>query len=156
MTQLTAKQNIQAIVKAIKAEEALLRQKHPLLMHQNTLGMAILLLSLSALIGVGTLYYFAIIPAWLCIILAAIATSISHELEHDLIHKQYFSNQPFLHNFMMFTVWLMRPNTISPWYRRKMHLHHHKTSGTEQDLEERLVSNGIKNPFLRALVIGDC
>tara|TARA_Y100000739_G_C20403570_1_gene371246 strand:+ start:608 stop:733 length:126 start_codon:yes stop_codon:yes gene_type:complete len=33
MTQLTAKQNIQAIVKAIKAEEALLRKKHPLLMY---------------------------------------------------------------------------------------------------------------------------
>ena len=45
MTQLTAKQNIQAIVKAIKAEEALLRKKHPLLIHQTTLGMAILLIS---------------------------------------------------------------------------------------------------------------
>ena len=155
MTPLSAKENIQAIVKVIKAEEAKLRQKHPLLAHQNTLGMAILLLSLSALIGVGTLYYLAIIPAWLCIILAAIATSISHELEHDLIHKQYFSNKPFLHNFMMLTVWLMRPNTISPWYRRKMHLHHHKVSGTEQDLEERLVGNRIKNPYLRALVIVD-
>ena len=48
MTQLSAKQNIQAIVKAIKAEEALLRQKYPLLAHQNTLGLIILLLSLSA------------------------------------------------------------------------------------------------------------
>ena len=49
MTTLSAKENIQAIVKAIKAEEAKLRQKHPLLAHQNTLGMAILLLSFSAL-----------------------------------------------------------------------------------------------------------
>ncbi|TMN97205.1 fatty acid desaturase [Pseudoalteromonas sp. S558] len=155
MNTLSAKQNIQAIVKAIKTEEALLRQKHPLLAHQNTLGLIILLLSLSALIGVGVLYYLTIIPAWVCIILAAIAASISHELEHDLIHKQYFTNQPLMHNFMMLTVWLMRPNTISPWYRRKMHLHHHKTSGTQQDLEERLVGNGIKNPFLRALVITD-
>ena len=86
MTQLSAKQNIQSIVKAIKAEEALLRQKYPLLTHQNTLGLVILLLSLSALIGVGALYYLALIPAWVCIVLAAIAASISHELEHDLIH----------------------------------------------------------------------
>ena len=64
MTQLSAKQNIQAIVKAIKAEEAVLRQKYPLLAHQNTIGLVILLLSLSALIGVGVLYYLAIIPAW--------------------------------------------------------------------------------------------
>jgi len=155
MTHLSAKEYIQAIVKAIKAEEAKLRAKHPLLTHQNTLGLVILLLSLGALVGVGFLYYLAIIPAWLCIILAAMAASISHELEHDLIHKQYFSNQPFMHNFMMLTVWLMRPNTISPWYRRKLHLHHHKTSGTQQDLEERLVGNGIKNPLLRALVIVD-
>lgn len=152
---LSAKENIQVIVKAIKTEEGKLRQKYSLLAHQNALGMTILLLSLGALIGVATLYYFALIPAWLCIILAAIITSISHELEHDLIHKLYFSNQPFLHNFMMLTVWLMRPNTINPWYRRKMHLHHHKTSGTQQDLEERLVGNGIRNPFLRALVIVD-
>ncbi|MBQ4832115.1 fatty acid desaturase [Pseudoalteromonas sp. MMG010] len=155
MNTLNAKENIQAVVRAIKAEELKLRQKYPVLAHQNTLGMAILLISLSALIGLGLLYYLAIIPAWVCIILAAIATSISHELEHDLIHKQYFSNNPLLHNFMMLSVWVMRPNTVSPWFRRKMHLHHHKTSGTQQDLEERLVGNGIKNPFLRALVIVD-
>jgi len=155
MTQLSAKQNIQSIVKAIKAEEASLRQKHPLLAYQNTLGLIILLLSLSALIGVGVLYYLAIIPAWFCIVIAAIATSISHELEHDLIHKQYFSNKPFMHNAMMLTVWLMRPNTVNPWFRRKMHLHHHKTSGTQQDLEERLVGNGIKNPLHRFIAIVD-
>jgi fatty acid desaturase len=155
MTQLSTKENIKAIVKKIKAEESLLRQKHPMLAHQNTLGLIILLLSLGALIGVGILYYLALIPAWACIVLAAIAASISHELEHDLIHKQYFSSQPLMHNFMMLTVWLMRPNTISPWYRRKLHLHHHKTSGTQQDLEERLVGNGIKNPFLRVLVVID-
>ncbi|MGB0948455.1 MAG: fatty acid desaturase, partial [Pseudoalteromonas marina] len=77
MTQLSAKQNIQAIVKAIKAEEAVLRQKYPLLAHQNTIGLVILLFSLSALIGVGVLYYLAIIPAWACIVLAAMAASIS-------------------------------------------------------------------------------
>jgi fatty acid desaturase len=155
MTTLSAKENIQAIVKAIKAEEAKLRQTYSLLSYQNALGFLILFLSLSMLVGVGALYYFAIIPAWLCIVLAAIATSISHELEHDLIHKQYFSNKPVLHNFMMLIVWLMRPNTVSPWFRRKMHLHHHKTSGTVQDLEERLVGNGIKNPILRLLVVID-
>ena len=155
MSELTAKQNIKAIVTAIKAEEQSLRARFPILNQQNTLAMIILLVSLCSLIGVATLYYLAIIPSWLCIILAAFITSISHELEHDLIHKQYFSNRPFIHNFMMLTVWLMRPNTVNPWYRRKIHLHHHKVSGTSQDLEERLVGNGIKSPFLRALVITD-
>ena len=155
MTNQNAKETIKTIVKAIKTEEKLLRSKYAFLSHQNILGLSITLLSLAALIGLGTLYYLAIIPAWLCIVLAAVVTSISHEIEHDLIHKQYFSNKPLIHNFMMLVVWLMRPNTINPWYRRKIHLHHHKTSGTPQDLEERLVGNGIKNPFLRALVIVD-
>ncbi|WP_062570149.1 fatty acid desaturase [Pseudoalteromonas arabiensis] len=155
MSKLTAKQNIQAIVAAIKVEEQQLRARYPVLQKQNGIALGILFLSLSALVGVALLYYYAFIPAWLCIILAAFITSISHELEHDLIHKQYFSKQPLIHNFMMLTVWLMRPNTVNPWYRRKIHLHHHKVSGTEQDLEERLVGNGIKNPFLRAVVISD-
>jgi fatty acid desaturase len=155
MTTQTSLVSIRAIVKEIKIEEKQLREKYSLLSHQNAIGMVILLASLGALVGVGTLYYLAIIPAWLSIILAAVITSISHELEHDLIHKQYFSKRPLMHNFMMLMVWLMRPNTINPWYRRKIHLHHHQVSGTQQDLEERLVGNGIKNPFLRFLVIVD-
>ncbi len=155
MSELTAKQNIKAIVTAIKAEEQSLRTRFPILNQQNAIAMIILLASLCSLIAVATLYYLAVIPSWLCIILAAFITSVSHELEHDLIHKQYFSNRPSIHNLMMLTVWLMRPNTVNPWYRRKIHLNHHKVSGTSQDLEERLVGNGIKSPFLRALVITD-
>ena len=155
MTNQDAKETIKTIVRAIKTEEKLLRSKYAFLSYQNVLGLSITLLSLAALIGVGSLYYMALIPAWLCVILAAVITSISHEIEHDLIHKQYFSKKPLIHNFMMLVVWMMRPNTINPWYRRKIHLHHHYTSGTNQDLEERLVGNGIKNPFLRALVIVD-
>ncbi|KZN62761.1 fatty acid desaturase [Pseudoalteromonas luteoviolacea] len=155
MSKLTAKQNIKAIVTAINAEEASLRARYPILSQQNSIAMVILLLSLCSFIGVTTLYYFALMPAWLCIILTAFITSIAHELEHDLLHKQYFSKRPFIHHFMMLIVWLMRPNTVNPWYRRKIHLHHHKVSGTSQDLEERLVGNGIQSPFLRALVIAD-
>ncbi|OCQ20811.1 hypothetical protein A7985_13505 [Pseudoalteromonas luteoviolacea] len=155
MSKLTAKQNIKAIVTAINAEETSLRARYPILKWQNGIAMVILLLSLCSFIGVATLYYVAAIPAWLCIVLVALITSIAHELEHDLLHKQYFSKHPLIHNFMMLTVWLMRPNTVNPWYRRKIHLHHHKVSGTSQDLEERLVGNGIQSPFLRAVVIAD-
>ncbi|ALU44577.1 fatty acid desaturase [Pseudoalteromonas rubra] len=155
MPKLTAKQNITAIVTAIKAEEKSLRARYPILEKQNGIALVILLLSLCAFTGVAALYYFAAIPAWLCILLVAFITSITHELEHDLIHKLYFSKRPLIHNFMMLVVWLMRPNTVNPWYRKKIHLHHHKVSGTSQDLEERLVGNGIKSPFLRAVIIID-
>ncbi|MEM0910228.1 MAG: fatty acid desaturase [Pseudomonadota bacterium] len=152
---MTTKENIKAIVQAIKAEDRRLRKKYPILSHQNTIGLLITFAALACMIGLATLYYFDVIPAWLCIFLSAIVASISHEVEHDLIHKQYFSKQPIVHNFMMLLVWIMRPNTINPWYRRELHLNHHAVSGTDQDLEERLVGNGIKNPFMRFLVIVD-
>jgi fatty acid desaturase len=148
-------QNINNIVLAIKAEEARLRSKYAFLNAQNSMGLLILFLSLSGMIGCAVLYYHTLIPAWLCIILVTIFASISHELEHDLIHKLYFRHNPLMHNIMMTVVWLMRPNTINPWHRRKIHLLHHKTSGTQQDLEERLVGNGIANNLVRFIVIFD-
>ena len=155
MTDSHAKQKIRAIVGAIRSEDAKIRARFPVLTHQNTIGLLLTVLSFVMMVGLGYLYFLEIIPAWLCIILAAMVASISHELEHDLIHNQYFAKTPFIQNAMMLTVWIMRPNTINPWFRRKIHLHHHITSGTQQDLEERLVGNGIKNPFLRAVVIVD-
>jgi fatty acid desaturase len=155
MDQRATKAKINTIIRAIRTEEAALRQRYAWLAHQNMIGMGILVLSLSAMIGLGALYYHTLIPAWLCVVLVAMVASISHELEHDLIHNLYFSKQKWVQNTMMLVVWLMRPNTINPWYRRKIHLHHHIVSGTEQDLEERLVGNGIKNPILRFIVIVD-
>ncbi|MDC8831895.1 fatty acid desaturase [Alteromonas gilva] len=152
---LKSREQIKVIVKAIKTEEAMLRSKYGFLAFQNTLGMLVLVLSLSSMIALGALYYFAVIPAWLTILSIAVVASISHELEHDLIHRQYFKSSPFMHNLMMLIVWIMRPNTVNPWYRRKIHLHHHQHSGTPQDLEERLVGNGVKNPIKRLLVIVD-
>ena len=155
MTDTHAKQKIRAIISSIRAEDAKIRARFPVLAHQNTIGLLLTIVSFGMMVGLGYLYFLDAIPAWLCIVLAAMVASISHELEHDLIHHQYFSKTPLIQNAMMFIVWVMRPNTINPWYRRKIHLHHHITSGTQQDLEERLVGNGIKNPFLRGLVIID-
>lgn len=146
---------IKAITSAIRCEENKLRSKHTWLAHQNILGFALFTLSLAGFVMVGVCYYQEMIPAWLCILLAALFASINHEIEHDLIHRQYFSKQPIVYHFMMLMVWLMRPNTINPWYRRKIHLQHHKFSGTPQDLEERLVGNGVQSLFLRLLIICD-
>ena len=119
------------------------------------IGLGIMLLSLAGMIGTAALYYYGHLPVWATIMLAAIFASFSHELEHDLIHRQYFKKNAFMHNLMMLVVWVMRPNTINPWYRRKIHFLHHKTSGTQQDLEERLVGNGIANQLMRYLVMFD-
>lgn len=149
------KQTTREIISFIKQQENTLRNKHSFLAQQNTLGLGLLLLSASGFIAAGGLYFYGLIPAWLCIILGALSTSIAHEIEHDLIHMQYFKNVPIVYHFMMFLVWIIRPNTLNPWYRKRIHLNHHKVSGTEHDIEERLVGNGIKNHFLRLLVVCD-
>lgn len=155
MTLITDTEKIHNIVTSVKLEELRLRAKYPLLSKQDTIGLSILVLAFLGMITSGILYYVAVIPAWLCIPITAIFASLSHELEHDLIHKLYFRKNHFMQNLMMAVVWLMRPSTINPWFRRKIHLQHHKISGTKQDLEERLVGNGIANVFVRIIVMFD-
>ena len=121
----SVEERIQTIVSTIRAEEQRLRKKYTILQYQDMIGLGIMLVSLAGMIGSGYLYFTDVIPAWACIISAAIFASISHELEHDLIHRQYFKKNNFMHNLMMLVVWIMRPNTVSPWYRRGRHGRHH-------------------------------
>ena len=152
---VSSQQGIRQIIQAIRAEEQCWRARYPILQYQNWLGMGILLFALTGMLTSAYLYYLQLIPAWLCIIIAALCASLSHEIEHDLLHRQYFRNQPVIYNMMMLLSWLMRPNTVNPWYRRDMHLLHHKVSGTRQDLEERLVGNGIPYGLGRFVVMFD-
>jgi fatty acid desaturase len=92
---------------------------------------------------------------WVCLLLNAFFASLTHELEHDLIHSMYFRKQRVPHNLMMGLVWLARPSTINPWIRRHLHLNHHKVSGSETDMEERAITNGEPWGFARLLMIGD-
>ncbi|MCZ3030561.1 fatty acid desaturase, partial [Acinetobacter baumannii] len=82
------------------------------------------------------------IPAWLCIFINALLTSLIHEIEHDLIHRLYFRKKPLAHNAMMFFCWLARPGMPSPWLRRSLHFHHHKESGTDSDVEAWITTSG--------------
>ena len=152
---LSVEQRIQHIGAVIRAEEQRLRAKYRFLKFQDWIGFSVMLFSLAGMIAGGYLYYVELIPAWVCIVSAAIFASVSHELEHDLIHRQYFRKNAFMHNLMMLVVWIMRPNTVNPWYRRKLHFLHHQVSGTKNDLEERLVGNGISYGFMRCLVMFD-
>lgn len=149
---LTAAQKIKNIQKSIRLADTELRGKYSFLKHQNTIGLCICVLSLAGMIGAGLAYITGMISAWLCILVATVFASISHELEHDLIHKLYFKKNRLVQNAMMAIVWLMRPNTVNPWYRRTIHINHHKKSGTEDDIEERVLGNGMEFGFKRILI----
>ena len=92
---------------------------------------------------------------WLTIPLAAFFMSFAHEIEHDQIHRLYFTRNAKAQNAMFAVCWLLRPYAISPWARKPLHLLHHKVSGTEGDVEERAITNGDTWGPKRALMMID-
>lgn len=133
-----------------------LRARHPWLeKHQNAIGMSIFWVSIAGILGTAYAYYVGAFAWYVAIPVAAFWMSLLHELEHDLIHMLYFRKNKFWNDFMMAGVWLFRPSTINPFVRRRLHIHHHKVSGTESDLEERGITNGERWGLKRLLMTGD-
>jgi len=143
------------IKQVAEAAGTALRQRHPILRHQDTISAGILAFSLLGMLASGWLYLQGTWPAWLTIVATAMFASLTHELEHDLIHKMYFRKTPWAHNLMMGLVWLARPSTVNPWVRRELHFHHHKTSGQPVDLEERAITNGEPWGLRRLIMLAD-
>jgi fatty acid desaturase len=129
--------------------------QYPILKHQDTLGFLCLFGSCAAIVSAVLAYAHHMLPAWLTVVTIAFFMSILHELEHDLIHRLYFKTRPWLYHTGMFLVWLFRPSTINPWVRRDWHLHHHRASGTESDIEERVLTNGERWGVRRLLMSMD-
>ncbi|RIA21130.1 fatty acid desaturase [Ectopseudomonas oleovorans] len=152
---LNDQQRAAYIREQVMAHGNALRQRYPILQHQDALGAGILALALGGMIGSAALYIGGHMPWWACLLLNAFFASLTHELEHDLIHSMYFRKRALPHNLMMALVWLARPSTINPWVRRHLHLNHHKVSGSEADMEERAITNGEPWGFARLLMVGD-
>lgn len=149
------RERIARINAAIRTASRELRARHPFLRHQDAIGLTLLLASVGTAAVAGAGYLSGALPAWCTILLVALATSIAHEIEHDLIHLQYFRRNRVAHAGMMALCWLVRPNTINPWLRRDLHLHHHKASGTVTDLEERAITNGEPFDLKRLVMMAD-
>ena len=153
--QLETQTRIREISLGIKKIHEDLRSKYSILSHQNIMGFLIFSLSIAAIVCSFIMWWNSIIPSWACIVLIAFFTSFLHELEHDLIHELYFKKYPLIYQLMMFGVYVFRPLTLSPWYRKFWHHYHHQNSGTITDIEERGVSNGEKWSLLRLIIIPD-
>ncbi|RZL00695.1 MAG: fatty acid desaturase [Rubrivivax sp.] len=143
------------IKRVVTQEGARLRERFPILKHQNAIGATILAVSWAGILASAYGYVSDAVPAWATILLVAFFASFTHELEHDLIHWMYFRKKPWAHHVMMALVWLARPSTINPWIRREIHFNHHKHSGTERDIEERAITNGERWGLRRFLMTGD-
>ncbi len=145
-------ERIQQVIGRLSTE---LRTSNPFLRHQTFIGFSIAILSISIILCSGYLFYVGLIPSYITIIIIAFFSAILHELEHDTFHNLYFKQSRWCQNFFLALLWCFKPNTINPWIRKKIHLHHHRHSGTPQDIEERLIGNGRSYGLLRLLITLD-
>jgi fatty acid desaturase len=136
----------------IREGESRLVARHPALARRDALGALFFLASIAGMVGLGWLYAIGAAPAAAVVLGNAFLASILHEIEHDLIHVLYFRSRPLAHNLMMLGVWLFRGNVVHGWYRRRIHLHHHRASGRSTDVEERLL--GLGQPLGPRRVLG--
>lgn len=142
---------VRAIRTAIRAEERRLVSRHRWLAHQDLLGLGCVLGSLTAAALVCWLYLQCGLAWWLAVPLMALPFSILHEVEHDLIHNLYFRRCRWAQNLLFFVIWYCKLG-LNPWYRRGIHLRHHRASGQKIDIEERLIGIGLPFGFLRLVV----
>lgn len=142
---------VRAIVRAIREEERRLRARHRWLAHPDAIGTAVFLVSLTAMAGLSWGYLLAGLPWWAAAPLMALPISLLHELEHDLIHDLYWKGRRGAQDAMFFVIaWAKLSG--SPWFRKGIHLHHHRRSGQRDDVEERLIGIGVPAGFYRLLI----
>ena len=144
------------IIQWIRFGDRRLRRRHTWLNRfQDQIGLAITLGSAGGMIVMSGLYIADLVPAWATIVTNGILASFLHEMEHDLIHSLYYKNSQRMQNFLFWIVWLFRANTVNPWFRKEIHLLHHRVSGHKNDVEERYISNGMPWGLKRLLVMLD-
>jgi fatty acid desaturase len=150
---MTDQERASAITAAIKEADRDLRRRWSLLQYQDAIGLGFFHVSTTVTVVSSVLYIQGVGPSWACLMVNAICLSLLREIEHDLIHNLYFARRPFIQNLLMLAVWPFLGNLPHPWYRRRIHLLHHRTSGHDEDLEERLIGNGMTFGPLKVLAM---
>jgi fatty acid desaturase len=133
---------------AIRQEEQRLRARFRWLAYQDFLGLLCFVAGVAVFAGIALLYLRGKLSGWLTVPLLAMPLSLLHELEHDLIHDQYFRRRRWFQNALYTVIWFLKLG-LNPWYRRGIHLRHHRFSGQQVDIEERLIGLGVPFGFLR-------
>jgi fatty acid desaturase len=150
------------ITTAIRARSQELRREHPVLRHQDALGVTAFAVAVLGFAGSGALYLTGVLPWYVTLLVSAAFAAIGHEVEHDLIHALYFRRRKAVRYALLFGVWAIRPYTINPVYRIRLHLRHHAYSGLPDDIEEVAITNGrpwglvrlysLLDPYVPALI----
>jgi fatty acid desaturase len=139
------------IRRAIKQSDVAIKKEYSFLYHQDLIGALIFICSLLLILLFSYAYLSSYISAISAFVLIALPISLLHELEHDIIHNLFFKKYRRVQNFMFLFIWIAKLS-ISPWYRRQLHLKHHLLSGQMNDVEERLIGLGLPLNYKRMAV----
>ena len=138
------------VVDALREVDARLVASHPWL-GRDDLVAAGLFVAATGLIAACVVGWTAGVLATPWTILGImLATSVLHEMEHDLIHDLYLAH-PVVRVPVLTTIWFVKAS-IDPWTRGRWHRWHHKVSGQEEDIEERLIGLGLPWGPFRVLI----
>jgi len=150
----------QLICSKIHQIEHELIAKYPILhrSNRNTICSALIIWTVYIMCMCGK-WFFSLLsrdmvtwgPTTIITISIGLSISILHEIEHDLIHNLYFKHEPWIQDICFFLTWIAKFN-VNPWWRRKIHLHHHNNSGQINDIEERLIGLGLPPGQIRIAI----
>lgn len=143
------------ITLALKECENKWRQRLPILYYQSALGMFFLVASIAIFFISGNAWLNGSLHWVPMVAINAFCQAVIREIEHDCVHDLYFPKHKWTQNLMMAAVWPMLGNVPHPWYRRELHMVHHRNSGRTRDLEERMLGMGTSFGWRRILSITD-
>ena len=147
---LPSSEGTRRIRKAIRLADEQLTERHPWLGRDNAVAFGLFAGAVLAIGLIAVAWFQGVLPTVLAVLGIALAISVLHELEHDLIHDLYLP-QPVLRFGVLVTIWWAKAS-LDPWSRGRLHLWHHVVSGQEEDLEERLIGMGMPWGLRRALI----
>jgi fatty acid desaturase len=152
---LRERSKIKRLQAAILAENDRIEAKYPALRHRNAIEAGACVTACLGMVAVTLLYLRGSVPWWAALPINAWFAALLNEVEHDLMHHIVFKNRPFAHNALMILAWAFRGNYMNPWNRRRVHLLHHKVSGSKKDVETRMIGLGMSWTVLRTLLLVD-
>lgn len=124
----------------------------PWLKRDLATGVGLWAASLASMALCTWLYVHGTLSAPTLVIANALAMSVLHELEHDIIHSLWARGYPRVQDLLFAGIMLGKLGS-SPWQRKTIHLEHHKYSGQPTgDSEERLIGLGLP-PGLKRMAV---
>jgi len=145
------RQNTRAVCKLIRESGATWEKRLPFLTWDTSFGLLLWCGCLGLMWWAASENYHGRLSAVALVLCSMLATSVLHEMEHDIIHSLWARHHDWLQHVFFLGIWVAKLGA-NPWFRKKLHLQHHTLSGQDDDAEERLIGLGLPMGIKRMAV----